>query len=66
MNSFESSLDRISLLYFKSFIKDVDLETSHLSEVTELIATLAERKCDQQIIRSLEKKHEETLHDLQR
>jgi hypothetical protein len=66
MNSFESSLDRISLLYFKSFIKDVDLETSHLSEVTELISTLAERKCDQQIIRSLENKHEETLHDLQR
>jgi hypothetical protein len=42
------------------------LETSHLSEVTELISTLAERKCDQQIIRSLEKKQEDALHDLQR
>ncbi|CAF5140900.1 unnamed protein product, partial [Rotaria sp. Silwood1] len=39
-----------------SFIKDVDLETSHLSEVNDLILTLTERKCDQQIIRSLEQK----------
>jgi hypothetical protein len=44
----------------------VDLETSHLSEVHELILTLAERRCDPQIIRSLEKKQEDALHDLQR
>jgi hypothetical protein len=67
-NHLHNMFEKISFIgfLFKSFIKDVDLETSHLSEVTELIATLAERKCDQQIIRSLEKKHEETLHDLQR
>jgi hypothetical protein len=53
-------------LFFKSFIKDVDLETSHLSEVNELVSTLAERRCDQQILRSLEKKQEDALHDLQR
>jgi hypothetical protein len=52
--------------FFKSFIKDVDLETSHLSEVNELVLTLAERRCDQQILRSLEKKQEDALHDLQR
>ncbi|CAF1425562.1 unnamed protein product [Rotaria sordida] len=48
----------------ESFIKDVDLETSHLSEVNDLILTLTERKCDQQIIRSLEKKQEDILQDL--
>ncbi|CAF4368400.1 unnamed protein product, partial [Rotaria sordida] len=48
----------------KSFIKDVDLEASHLSEVNDLILTLAERKCDQQIIRLLEKKQEDVLQDL--
>ncbi len=51
---------------FQSFIKDVDLETSHLSEVNDLILTLTERKFDQQIIRILEKKQEDALHDLQR
>jgi hypothetical protein len=50
----------------KSFIKDVDLENSHLSEVNELILTLVDRKYDQQIIRSLEKKQQDVLHDLQR
>jgi len=50
----------------KSFIKDVDLENSHLAEVNELILTLIDRKYDQQIIRSLEKKQEDALHDLQR
>jgi hypothetical protein len=54
------------LSILQNFIKDVDLETSHLSEVSELILTLAERKCDQQVIRSLEKKQEDALHDLQR
>ncbi|CAF3855305.1 unnamed protein product, partial [Adineta steineri] len=49
----------------KSFIKDVDLETSHLSEVPELITTLTEKKYDQQIIHSLDKKYEETLSNLQ-
>ncbi len=50
----------------KSFIKDVDLENSHLVEVNELILTLIDRKYDQQIIRLLEKKQEDALHDLQR
>lgn len=56
------------LVYFvlQSFIKDVDLETSHLSEVTELISTLTERRCDQQVIRALERKQDETFRDLQR
>ncbi|CAF1565086.1 unnamed protein product [Rotaria sordida] len=49
---------------FASFIKDVDLETSHLSQVNDLILTLTERKCHQQIIRSLEKKQEDILQDL--
>ncbi|CAF4281670.1 unnamed protein product, partial [Rotaria sordida] len=31
-----------------SFIKDVDLETSHLSEVNDLILTLTERKFQEQ------------------
>jgi hypothetical protein len=50
----------------KNFIKDVDLESSHLVEVNELILTLIDRNYDQHIIRSLEKKQEDTLHDLQR
>jgi hypothetical protein len=50
----------------KNFIKDVDLENSHLAEVNEFILKLIDRKYDQQIIRSLEKKQEDTLHDLQR
>ncbi|CAM4803210.1 unnamed protein product [Rotaria magnacalcarata] len=48
----------------KGFIKDVDLETSHLSEVNDLISTLAERKCDQEIILALEKRRKDILHDL--
>ncbi|CAF3475042.1 unnamed protein product [Rotaria socialis] len=48
----------------KGFIKDVDLETSHLSEVNDLISTLAERKCDQEIILALEKRRKDLLHDL--
>ncbi|CAF1596401.1 unnamed protein product, partial [Didymodactylos carnosus] len=48
----------------KSFIKDVDIETSGLSELSDLIVTLSERKYDSQIVRSLEKKHEDALHDL--
>ncbi|CAF1228803.1 unnamed protein product [Rotaria sordida] len=32
--------------------------------VNDLILTLTERKCDQQIIRSLEKKQEDILQDL--
>lgn len=55
-----------SLFILQSFIKDMDLETSHLSEVTELISTLGERKCDPQIIRLLEKKQDDTLRDIQR
>ncbi|CAF4212255.1 unnamed protein product, partial [Rotaria sordida] len=35
-----------------------------LSQVNDLILTLTERKCDQQIIRSLEKKQEDILQDL--
>ncbi len=50
----------------KSFIKDVDLENSQLTEVNELILALINRKYDQQIIRSLEKKQADALHDLQR
>jgi hypothetical protein len=50
----------------KSFIRDVDLENSHLSEVNELILTLIDRKYDQQIIRVLEKKRDDTAHDLHR
>lgn len=57
---------RSSLFFLQSFIKDVDLETSHLSEVTELISTLNERRCDQQIVRALERKQDETFRDLQR
>ncbi|UJR37453.1 hypothetical protein I4U23_030156 [Adineta vaga] len=52
-------------LEIKNFIRDIDMETTHVSEVIELITTLVERKCDQQIIRVLEKKHQDTLHDLQ-
>lgn len=51
---------------FKSFVKDVDLETSHLSEVNDLILTLTERKGDLQMIRALEKKREDVIHDLLR
>jgi hypothetical protein len=50
----------------KSIMKDVDLESSYLSEVDDLITTLFEKRYDQQMIRSLEKKHEDALHDLQR
>lgn len=50
----------------KSFIKDVDLESSHLVEVNELISTLVDRNYDQHIIHSLEKKQEDARHDLQR
>ena len=50
----------------KSFIRYVDLEITHLSEVNELISTLGERKYDQQAIRTLEKKREDTAHDLHR
>lgn len=46
-------------------MRDIDLETNHLSEVTELISTLAERRCDQQVIRAVEKKHQDILSDLQ-
>jgi hypothetical protein len=50
----------------KSFIKDVDTESAHLNDINELILTLADKKYDQQIIRVLEKKQEDVLHDLQR
>ena len=50
--------------FFKNLIKDVDLETSHLSEASELILTLSEKNCDPQILRSLEKKQEDVLNDL--
>jgi len=50
----------------KSIMKDVDLESSYLSEVDDLITTLFEKRYDQQMIRSLEKKLEDALHDLQR
>jgi hypothetical protein len=50
----------------KSFIRDIDLENTHLLEVNELILTLVERKYDQQVIRTLEKKQEDTAHDLHR
>ncbi|CAF1134620.1 unnamed protein product [Rotaria sordida] len=60
----ETIRDRIEKILNKSFIKDVDLETSHLSQVNDLILTLTERKCHQQIIRSLEKKQEDILQDL--
>ena len=50
--------------FFKNFIKDVDLETSHLSEANELISTLSEKNCDPQVLRSLEKKREDVLNDL--
>ncbi len=50
----------------KSFIRDVDIENTHLSEVKELILTLVDRKYDQQVVRALEKKHEDTASDLHR
>jgi hypothetical protein len=50
----------------KSFIRDIDLENTHLLEVNELILTLVERKYDQQVIRTLEKKQEDAAHDLHR
>ena len=50
----------------KSFIRDVDIESAHSSEVKELILALADRKYDQQVLRALEKKHEDTAHDLHR
>lgn len=50
----------------KNFLRDVDLETAYLSEVNEFITTLIDRKYDPQIIRLLEKKREDVLHDLQR
>ncbi|CAF4463156.1 unnamed protein product, partial [Rotaria sp. Silwood2] len=49
----------------KSFIKDLDMENSHVSEIKELILTLVDKKYDQQLIRSLEKKQEDALNDLQ-
>lgn len=52
------------VLFFKGFIKDVDLETSHLTEINDLLSILTERKCDQQIIQTLEKKRRDTLHDI--
>lgn len=50
----------------KSFLRDIDLETSSVSDLTELLSTLVDRKYDPQTIRLLEKKQEDTLHDLQR
>lgn len=50
----------------KSFLRDIDLETSYLSKVTVLISTLVDRKYDPQTIRLLEKKQEDTLHELQK
>ncbi|CAF4452166.1 unnamed protein product, partial [Adineta steineri] len=49
----------------KTFLKDVDLESSLLSEVDDLITALFERRYDQHTIRVLEKKHEDALHDFQ-
>ncbi|CAF4315796.1 unnamed protein product [Rotaria sp. Silwood2] len=49
----------------KSFIKDLDMENSYVSEIKELILTLVNKKYDQQLIRSLEKKQEDALNDLQ-
>lgn len=68
--SYDSGYGSIDLtrrsVEIKSFMKDVDLEGSLLSEVDGLIGALFERRYDQQIIRSLEKKHEDALHDFQR
>ncbi len=68
--SLDSGYESVDLvrrsIEMKSFIKDVDLENSQLVEVNELILTLMNRKYDQQIIRSLEKKQADALHDLQR
>ncbi|CAF3934598.1 unnamed protein product, partial [Rotaria sordida] len=49
----------------KNFIKDLDIENSYISEVKELILILIDKKYDQQIIRSLEKKQEDVLNDFQ-
>lgn len=49
----------------KNFIREIDLESSHLNETNELITVLIERKYDLQIVRILEKKHQETINDLQ-
>ena len=68
--SIDSGYGSIDLLRrstdMKNFLRDVDLETSYLSEVTDFISTLVDRKYDPQTIRLLEKKQEDALHDLQR
>ena len=66
----DSGYDSVDLLRrstdMKSFLRDVDLESSSLADLTELLSTLVDRKYDAQTIRLLEKRQEETLHDLQR
>lgn len=66
----DSGYDSVDLLRrstdMKSFLRDVDLESSSLADLTELLSTLVDRKYDSQTIRLLEKRQEETLHDLQR
>ena len=50
----------------KSFMKNLDVENAHINEINELILTLTNKKYDQKIIHSLEKKREEILHEFQR
>lgn len=50
----------------KSFIKDLDIESTNLIEVKDLLLVLIDKKYDSQVIRLLEKKQEDASHDVQR
>ncbi|UJR08743.1 hypothetical protein I4U23_013000 [Adineta vaga] len=67
--SFDSGYGSVDLtrrsVEIKSFMKDVDLESSLLSEVDGMITTLFERRYDQHIIRTLEKRHQDAVQDYQ-
>ncbi|CAF1053347.1 unnamed protein product [Adineta ricciae] len=67
--SFDSGYGSVDLtrrsVEIKSFMKDIDLESSLLSEVDDMITALFEKRYDQQIVRSLEKKHQDALQDYQ-
>ncbi|CAM2712242.1 unnamed protein product [Rotaria socialis] len=49
----------------KNFMRDLELENAHISEIKECLSVLLEKKCDPKIITVLENQHQEVSNDLQ-
>ncbi|CAF5136770.1 unnamed protein product, partial [Rotaria magnacalcarata] len=49
----------------RNFMRDLELENAHISEIKEFLSVLLEKKCDPKIVTVLENKHQEVSNDLQ-